>query len=300
MASIADIKACLGEAVAKYAANKHRGGSNGKKGTRYEDFFMAYRVAKEAAMQFSDPARPDPLVQGQVEGFVDDLRVASNSSTSYYQLKNQAVVSWTSGDHPIAVDFAYQLALSTHLGEPAPNTSLVVSSAQLADTLAAAVPDNIKGHSQVHHFPWTDSANKLLLEWPELRAQLTELSNTESPTDDALYATFCMLLMACIENPEGASACELLAMAAKIVPIQVRLLPPTEDWESRLDPTFRQVLDEIHGLVYAAKRGFFQWSGFGTSGIFRSSVLSEEFKQFQNDIVQHQPKTFEEFEGVLP
>lgn len=52
--------------------------------------------------------------------------------------------------------------------------------------------------------------------------------------------------------------------------------------------------------MYGAKRGFFHWSGFGTSGVFASSVLSYEFNSFQFAIIQAAPKIFEEFEKVLP
>ena len=41
--SDASIIACLGKAAATYAQNKQRGGANGKKGTRYEDFFIAHK-----------------------------------------------------------------------------------------------------------------------------------------------------------------------------------------------------------------------------------------------------------------
>lgn len=294
------IEKCLGQAVAKYAANKQRGGSSGNKGTRYEDFFMAYRVAQEVAAIVNDPAYPDPHVQGQCIGLVDDLRIAASQSTKYYQLKNQEKVSWTAGDHPIAKDFAYQRTLSQYLKEPSPSTTLVVACKMLAASLTEAVPEDIVDHTQVEHFPWFVTPNRLVLEFPQLREHLSALAHTEHPTDDVLSAVFGMLLIACFNHPDGASACEIARKAGEMLPSQLRPLPTTEDWESYIDPNFKQALDAIHGLVYSVKRGFFHWAGFGTSGVFGSSVLSDEFKQFQNDIVQHPPKTFENFEGVLP
>lgn len=295
-----DITSCLGSAAAEYAANKLRGGANGNKGTRYEDFFMAAQVAAAAVKKLQDPTLPDPHVKGQAPGFVDDLRIATDKSTDYFQLKNQAKLSWSAGEHPIADDFVYQVTLSNYRGEPSPITNLVVSSVELASSLASTVPDKIEGHTKVHHFPWTETANRLLLECPELRQQVAELSHCESPTDDAIYGAFCMLLIACSEHPQGATVSELVAAAGKLLPGQLRLLPTDTDWASLLEPTFRRALAEIQGLVYSVNRGFFHWSAFGTSGVFSSSVLSEEFKQFQNDIAHRQPKTFEEFEEVLP
>lgn len=300
MTTHADIETCLGPAVAKYAANKQKGGSSGSKGTRYEDYFMVYQVAREVATIVADPTQPDPRVQGQCIGLVDDLRIASNLSTRYYQLKNQEKVSWNAGEHPIAKDFAYQKSLCQHLTEPSPTTTLVVACAELSKALSAAVPADIKDHTQVEHFPWLVTPNRLVLEYPELRQHLSALSHTENPTNDVLTAVFGMLLIACLEHPSGATACELAKRAGELAPGQLRPLPTTQDWESYFAPGFKQSLDLIHGLVYSVKRGFFHWGGFGTSGVFRSNVLSEEFKQFQNDLVQRQPKTFEEFEEVLP
>lgn len=300
MATNDDIKACLGPDVAKYAAHKHRGGSSGNKGTRYEDFFMAYRVAQAVAAIVNDPAHKDPTVKGQCGGLVDDLRIATPDATKYFQLKNQEKVGWSTGEHPIATDFGYQKVLSDHLKEPSPSTTLVVACATLAAALEANIPASINGHTTVEHFPWHPTPNRLVLEFPELQAHLSLLSHTEAPSLDVLSAVFGMLLIACLNHPDGASAREIAETAARQHPGQLRPLPATEDWESYLAVDFRQALAVVHGLVYSVKRGFFHWSGFGTSGVFGSSVLSEEFKQFQNDIVQRQPKTFEEFEEVLP
>lgn len=300
MALHENITACLGPAVAQYAANKHRGGSNGNKGTRYEDFFITAQVVDEAVKLFENPGQPVPHVKGQAPGFVDDLRIATDTSTKYFQLKNQKNVSWTAGEHPIADDFAYQVTLSKHLGEPNPSTNLVVSSEILALSLEKSIPSPIQEHTEIQHFPWTETANRLLLESPDLRQQVAKLSHCETPTHDAIYGAFCMLQMACNEHPQGATVLELLKRASSFCPGQLRLPPPEEDWESHLDPKFKQALAVVPGLVYSVQRGFFHWSGFGTSGVFGSSVLSNEFNQFQNDIVQQQPKTFEEFEEVLP
>lgn len=300
MATNADIAACLGEGPAKYAANKHRGGSNGNKGTRYEDFFIAYKVVEAAVSLLTDPTAPNLHIKGQDDvGFVDDARIASDMATGYFQLKNKNSVSWMAGRHPIATDFGYQATLSKHIGEPTPSTNLVVPTAALAAELRESIPADIKDHTQVHHFPWSVTANRLILESANLRKWLAKLSHVDAPTDDVLSGAFGMFLMANLECPDGATVSELTDLATKMFPGQLRLLPITEDWEQRLTPAFTQVLAGIPGLKYSAKRGFFCWSGFGTSGVFGSSVLSEEFKNFENNIVQIGPKTFEEFEEVL-
>ena len=301
MTTISHIKACLGEDAAKYAANKHRGGSSGNKGTRYEDFFMAYKVVKAAAFLVKDPEAPDPHVQGQVFGFVDDVRIATNVGTEYFQLKNKTEgVSWSSGNHSIAKDFEYQVVLSQHCGEPEPRTTLVVPSTELVSALKQCMPDEIQKHTQVEHFPWSGTVNRLVLECSELRETLSTLANVETPTPDVLSGVFGAMLMACCEHPNGATTCELAACVRNMYPGLLRLLPITEDWERCFRPEFKGVLDAINGLVYGAKRGYFYWMCAGTSGVFSASILSEEFARFQEDIIQSMPKSFEKFEEVLP
>ncbi|MDP3251143.1 MAG: hypothetical protein Q8M77_04460 [Hydrogenophaga sp.] len=300
VATNADIHDCLGAEAATYAANKERGGSSGKKGARYEDFFLAYKTAEAAVCLLSDPEGHNPHIKGQVFGFVDDARVASDAATHYFQLKNKAAVSWTAGARPLETDFAYQVALSKHLSEPETSTHLVVPTAELAEALRASVPGGIKAHSHVHQFPWTETANRLVLECEELREWLLCLANVENPTDDVLSGALGILLMASIERPDGATARELVECACRMYPGQLRMLPAGDDWERHFKPEFTQVLAKIPGLVYGAKRGYFYWSAFNTSGVFGSYVLSDEFTEFQNLIVQNNPKTFEEFEEVLP
>lgn len=300
MANHSEIEACLGSHAAEYAANKQRGGSNGNKGTRYEDHFIAAKVAETAVGWLEGLLDDITHIQGQVYGFVDDARIASRDATDYYQLKNKEAVSWTSGKHPLATDFQYQVQLASYLKEPKPSTVLVVSSNDAAEELRTSIPEDIKPHTSVHHFPWCLTANRLVLECEELREKLAKLVHIEDAPHDTLYGVFCILQMACIEKPEGATIQELLDCASKISPGQLRLTPVSTNWEQHLLPDVQNVLAKIDGLKYGAKRGFFYWSGFGTSGIFETDVLSEEFQNFQNNIVQSHPKTFEEFERLIP
>lgn len=300
VATNADIHACLGKDAAAYAANKARGGSSGKKGARYEDFFLAYKTAEAAVCLLDDPDGHNPHVQGQVFGFVDDARVASDAATHYFQLKNKDAVSWVDGVHPLETDFAYQVVLSKHLNEPETATHLVVPTAQLAEGLRASIPATIAGHSHVHHFPWCETANRLVLECEELREWLLRLASIENASHDVLSGALGSLLLASIERPDGATVRELVDCARSMFPGQLRMLPASEDWERHFLPAFQQVLAKIPGLVYGAKRGFFHWSAFKTHGVFGSHVISDEFAEFQNLIIETNPKTFEEFEEVLP
>jgi len=297
---LAAIEDCLGEAAVTYAKNKHRGGSAGSKGTRYEDFFLAVKVAEAAVRVSDDPGAEWPHIVGQAPGFVDDVRVATSESTEYFQLKNQAAVSWAAGAHPIALDFEQQYKVACHLKEPQPTTSLVVPCEAQRKSLEEGMPANIQAHSTVQFFPWLQTANRLVMERVEIRALLKKLAKVEEPSLDELAGVLGALTIGCIEHPNGANAEDVIACAARMYPAQVRSFPVSEDWERHLSPEFKQVLAQIPGLSYGAKRGFFHWSAFGTSGVFGWNCLSREFKEFQQKIVDSVPETFEDFERVLP
>ncbi|AZS77384.1 MAG: hypothetical protein E2591_30465 [Achromobacter sp.] len=300
MATLEDIEKCLGQEAAKYATNKNTGGNNGSKGTRYEDFYLTYKLVEVASAIACLRRHDNPHIRGQALGFVDDVRIEEDGATEYFQLKNKASVSWTAGEHPIQTDFSMQHQLSTHLQERAPRTTLVVSSSDLKVSLDASIPKVIEAHTSVCHFPWTVTANRLVLEDPQLQAWLKELAHNPDATKEALCGAFGALMMACINRPEGAHVEELLSDASLFYPGTVRLFPTEKDWQDQLRVDFTKILATIRGLAYSADRGFFRWQAFGTSGIFGSSVMSEEFVKFQDTVVRTAPKTFEDFEGVLP
>jgi hypothetical protein len=300
MATHDDIVACLDQAAAEYAARKHQGGNNGSKGGRYEDFFLTYKVVQMAA-EIVSLERPDnPHIKGQDFGFVDDVRIATEDSTQYFQLKNKVTISWAASDHPLEDDFAMQYKLAMHLKEAAPKTTLVVSTNEQKAALTASIPENIAAHTNVYHFPWTETANRLVLEDSQLQVWLRQLANHPNASLDALAGVFGMLMVAHINMPQGAHIEDLMKAASNCHPGVIRLLPFTQHWQEHLKLDFTKILATIPGLLYSADRGFFRWSGFGTSGIFGSSVLSRDFMAFQDEVIRIAPKTFEDFEGVLP
>ena len=72
------------------------------------------------------------------------------------------------------------------------------------------------------------------------------------------------------------------------------------DLKQLIRTDFTNTIAAIQGLTYAFDKGFFSWSAFGTSGIFPSDCSDEQFAQFQETVVQQQPITFDDFEGLLP
>lgn len=291
------LAAGLGQAAATYAANKHRGGASGKKGSRYEDYFLAYKVAEIVSRRTVADA-PWPRLVGQSQGFVDDVVINDAAATEHYQLKNAATITWLGGTHPIATDFAHQYVLAAYLQLPSPTTHLVVPSATLAATLAGDMPSAISVHSSVVQFPYSETLNRLVLENISLHTVLGNLARTRNPSKDELVGVLGVLVMACGEFPAGGGVDEIIGIANRYMPRQLKTVGVVAPVLLRTD--FVKILARIGGLTYDVNQGFFAWSGFGTYGTLNFDCADERFDAFQLLVEQKQPMTFDGFEELLP
>lgn len=293
-----EIEKCLGIAAVKYADNKVRGGSNGKKGARYEDFFAAFRVAQEAVRHMVDPSEW-PIIEDQVYAFVDDLVVTSPTQTHYHQLKNTQSLSWTGGEHPLKGDFESQAVLCVSCAEAAFLTTLVVSDEKVFAAMQQ-LPESIAKHSTVELFPYAGgSANRLSLEHGPLRELLCQLTRIEEPTDDDIGYVFGMLMLGLQQAGKAPTMETVIETAQKASPSLIRLLP-YQFKDAKLKPEFVKILAEIEDLQYGTKRGFFSWNAFGMSGVLQFNCLSHQFVRFQDLVIEMAPATFDEFEKLLP
>ncbi|MCE4543270.1 MULTISPECIES: hypothetical protein [unclassified Caballeronia] len=288
----------FGEAGLKYLQNKHRGGTNGKKGTRYEDQFAAFKIAEILAEHVEHP-EPLPVIEEQAFGFVDDLAIASQRATKYYQCKNSDSVSWTGGDHPIETDFKSQVDLASALQKPAPAVQLVVADSDLAAKLGGKIPAQISEHSSVEFFPFFGSVNQLVLSHPPLREKLAALTRVENPKDDELEATFSALLLAWVRVLGGSSVEEIVQSARKQSPQLLRVFPLTDGVEF-LQQAFKDALARIPGLSYSVKRGFFSWNADGVSVTLERDCASEEFGRFQQRVINAKPNDIDAFWDLMP
>lgn len=296
------VSAAMGEEAGSYIANKAQGGSNGKKGARYEDFFAAFALAEVLAGKVVEANPTDwPDIYEQVVAFVDDLVVVTKNATRYHQLKNVQTLTWQGGTHSIEADFLLQKQLSGIEGEPNPYTTLVTSSAKIAKGLQESIPATIASHSDVLHFPYADgSLNRLVWEHEPLRkalAMLTRASSVNSTKDELEY-TFGALISSFLHRKEDASSLALLECAQKQSPGLLRLFPhQIRGINFRED--FVKVLAQIHGLKYFAETGFFCWSCFSDSGVLPYNCLDPQFAGFQARVVAANPTTFDDFEIQL-
>jgi len=297
--SSASILACFqDDKIVRYAANKHRGGSSGKKGSRYEDVFIGYKVAEIVASRVGAPADAWPSIAGQTEEFVDDALIRRQDRVQYFQLKNVQSITWTGGDHPLETDFSLQYRLACFQGHPSPTTTLVVPDLALQAKLQATMPAGISGYSNVQFYPYTDTLNRLALENASLHGALGTLSRSRAPHIDELVGVLWVLTAAGNNFTGEVSVEEVLHAAARYIPNQLRTVGITAPVVLRT--AFVEIVDRIAGLKYDVSQGFFSWDAFGTSGIFDFDCASSQFEDFQKLIEQENPTTFERFEELLP
>ena len=272
-----------------------------KKGARYEDFFAAFALAEVLAEKVAETDPSDwPDIYEQVVAFFDDLVVVTKNATRYHQLKNVQTLSWQGGTHSIEADFLLQKQLSDMEGEPNSYTTLVTSSAKIAQGLQENIPATIVSHSNVLHFPYADgSLNRLVWEHEPLQKALAMLTRSSAAsTKDELEYTFGALISGFLHRRENASSLTLLECAQKQSPGLLRLFPhQIRDINFRED--FVKVLAQIHGLKYFAETGFFCWSCFSDSGVLPYNCLDAQFAGFQARVVAANPTTFDDFEIQL-
>lgn len=293
------IERLFGSEQAAYVRNKHTGGVNGKKGTRYEDMFATFTIASILADHVSRQGDSLPVIEEQALGFVDDLVVAHAEWTKYAQCKNSESVSWLGGKHPISTDFKCQLDLAAALQKPKPAVELVVADQSTAAKLKQKVPADIASSTTVTYFPYFESFNHLVMECKPVRDKLAALTRTEHPTLDELESVFGALMIAWI-GVTGACSIEGIMLAARQQSPQLLRSYPWTSGEQLLRSEFKAALAGVSDLLYTVKRGFFSWAGGGCTGTLTCECGSEEFSRFQQRVIQAKPKHFDDFWSLLP
>jgi len=147
------IEELFGGDVATYVGNKHRGGVNGQKGTRYEDFYAVLRVAELSSKYIEQ--NMDYEIEGQSLAFVDDIVISfpDLKNAEYYQLKNSNQVSWGTMElKSICDDFLKQHQLNIKMDIKS-TIILVVPDERVGLRLQKSIPSQIANFSRVEIFP---------------------------------------------------------------------------------------------------------------------------------------------------
>lgn len=288
----------FGAEEVKYVRKKNAGGASNQKGTFYEDFFAAHRVAILARRYLE--TGEDPFLKGQIVGFVDDLVINLSSQGRHcaYQLKNSENVGWERGPRPIATDFLNHFSLARSLGYNDIKLSLVTSSEDCWRRLREP-PESIRPYSSCDHFPCDEKIHRLLSWSIDLRNDFGFMSKREncSVVDSEQVAK--ALMGAWAFNGRAGYVTGLIEQARAMSPTIVRPLKGDGDAEARLAVDAKRVLDNVEEFRYSIVRGFLSWSAAGTEGVLGYDCFDGRFLQFQKWLVEKSPKSFDDIEGWL-
>lgn len=295
------IETTFDEATVRLLRNRARGGDNGYKGTRMEQFFGSHRIARLSQRWIHD--QKDSFVEWQSAGFVDDFVIRNDDERAVkaYQLKNSTKVSWTSGSPSIELDFQNQKKMSEAEGYADIRIRLVCSDKDEATKLAAKVPDSIKDYAKAFFFPYDKTDREALLNHDWLSDDFAFLSKHENPEPIQVQHVASILTGAWSTLAPSATVSAVLQLARDTSPTIIRSLLPDRPLDQVVSNEARAVLDRIPDFQYAVKRGFLEWasSGARTSGVLSYDCYGEEFTRWQNALVKLNPTTFSDFEETL-
>lgn len=289
----------LGPDVAKYLANKHRGGSHGAKGADYESHFATVKFAERARDLLEKSI--DCKFISQHFCFVDDFVIINNDTdVQYFQLKNSSAIKWDTGKHPLYLDFEFQRELSTCTGIRKVSCQLVISDLNSARYLWYSMPESIAEYSSVYHFPHAANMRELRLQVPEFNYAIRKLCAFPEE-DDKLDAVAIILqsvwLDASPSNHTPAEVSALLRKAKRTQPSYIRgVIDPIP-----LNDKVKEILGKIPDFSYSTSNGFFSWNWHDglESGTLAYDCSDPRFKKFQEILMDSSPSCFSELEGLL-
>ncbi len=113
---------------------------------------------------------------------MDDLYIRENDRHHYYQLKNDAGITWGEKAGKLREEFAEQLEICTADG-PDHTLTVVVSHADRKSSLDTNMPSALAKRVTVRHFPAVRRPSELA-RLPEIREVLSELSASRTPSEE--------------------------------------------------------------------------------------------------------------------
>ncbi len=285
----------FGPDTLKYLERKHRGGTSGAKGFRYEDYFAVYKLATLIPEDVKEGS--DLHVESQLKTFVDDVIVSDriNRSKHHFQLKNSTRVSWASGDHPIKEDFRMQKALNDSQWFRGTKTSLVCSDEGLSEQLAKKIPSDISSYTTVEHFGYAETLNASLQIEPKLSDALKNLC-AFADTDKIERLGVLLLGAWSAHSGNTSKVSKLWEKVLEHEPNYVK----SED-ELAIPTTLNQILMQIEGFSYTIESGYFVWqvTDWHMEGVLPYPVKSEQFKEFSRKIMNLNPTQIDDLEDWL-
>ena len=261
-----------------YLKNKHRGGINAEKGSKYEAFYVVFKVADYLSSVLS---MPQILFQSQIEdAYVDDLLITNKHSNEliYHQLKNVRDLTWTD----VEDDFVNQKHQSDEAGENY-KLALVFSNIQFKKE---DIPSSFNACLKSIYFPYDSSRPSIyatIESFPSFKEALRKLSKLPCPTDDKIYA-----LAECFLGhwfgSDAQTGVYLHSFREQIV-LHSSISTIFDD-DITISESCRQILDAIEGFSYFVKGNSIIWE----SDRFKDNTTNWS-KDWEDRIISNNPKS---------
>lgn len=280
-------------------AQRKIGGDNNKKGNRYEDAFAVFRLIQLAPRVARDGIAV--TVQEQAGCPVDDFLFREGATRHYYQLKDDLQITWGLRDEKLKKEYVAQKAACDEQGGEYTLT-VVVSHAHRKASLDENVPDELKDAVAVLHFPAVRRPSELVRH-PDLREPLVRVSASRAPGGELLRAIVEGFTLAWIEaEPDGEGVCDLGRMIQFLRDRpSCRVCRPLPAVVHAEWVRFLEVLAAVPDLSWHVDGGHFEWSlPPREAGLFTDPCDSDGFRRFVDRVLAAQPRTVDDFEGLLP
>ncbi len=285
----------FGGGVATYLQRKNTGGAAGSKGIQYENLYAVYHISRMVPFINLDETKR-LNISTQTLDFVDDLIIEDRfaSSRRQYQLKNTDNVAWGAGKNKICDDFRYQKRVNKHIGIEHTRLALVVPNQSKAKALRKHQPTDINGFSRVEHFGFAETLSATLQVEPKLYESLADLCVKPEPSKiDRLGSLIMGEWVARLGAP-----CTIEEIWEGVKRHQPNYLAYATQTE--LKPEVNKLLVQIPGFTFRLEKGFFVWQYRECdSGELNYPIDSEDFKEFQLQILAREPRDFEDMEDLL-
>lgn len=276
------------------------GGLNNKRGNRYEEQFVVFKLLEHAHRLYLDRADWSKFKE-QAGCPVDDLLIVDRVGRHYYQLKCSLSITWGKDAGKLKLEFEEQAASCR--GEAVPfDLTVVVAHEARERSLTRHRPHSLREVARVLLFPHLTRLTEMPGRVSGVRDYLNTVAarQSESATDHE-HLLWAFLNGWSDTEPDVDGFCNLATFLGRIVQMEIGRL--RHDW----DPQHAQwaacsrALERIPGFEFTVERGYFEWSAGATDrGISERPCSSHRFSRFIQTVLAKNPKTFEELEDFLP
>ncbi|MGL4551658.1 MAG: hypothetical protein ACRC33_10755 [Gemmataceae bacterium] len=275
------------------------GGDNNRRGNRYEDYFVVFRLVQYAPRVVRDGVAV--RLREQAGCPVDDLLLVEPGASHYHQLKADRAITWGEAGRKLERECRGQMSACEAAGI-AFRLVVVVADEARRQSLAVNMPADLAGCTTVFLFPRLARPSDLAVRADLVGESLGELcAGRAAGTAEHQHVVRAFHAAWVDHEPDAGGYCVLGALISKIREWGIGRL--RHDWVDRPAAwaDAEAVLRSIPGLRWWVDRGYFEWEyPPADGGLSPEPCGSESFGRFTDRLVETRPSSFAQFERLLP